>query len=150
MVSACLLGQKCKYDGGDNYSKTVAACCEGHEIVAVCPETAGGLPVPRRPCEIVDGVVRNDRGENVDRAFREGAETCLRKAMEEKVDLAILQPRSPSCGVRQVYDGTFTGRLTEGSGVFAALLMRHGFRVADALDAEKILADRNGPAAERL
>ena len=132
MVSACLLGQKCKYNGGDNYDERTAAAFRGHELVPVCPEVAGGLTVPRRPCEIAGGVVVNDRGENVDEAFRKGAEICLKKAVEEKIDLAVLQPRSPSCGVGRVYDGTFSGRLTEGSGVFAALLAENGFRVMTA------------------
>ena len=132
MVSACLLGRKCKYSGGDNYYERTAAALRGHELVPVCPETAGGLAVPRRPCEIVGGTVMNDRGENVDAAFRKGAEICLKKAVEEKIDLAVLQPRSPSCGVGRVYDGTFSGRLTEGSGVFAALLAENGFRVMTA------------------
>ena len=132
MVSACLLGQKCKYNGGDNYDGRTAASFLGHELVAVCPELAGGLTVPRRPCEIVNGTVVNDRGENVDEAFRKGAEICLKIAVEEKIDMAVLQPRSPSCGARQIYDGSFTGRLIAGSGVFAGLLMEHGFKVVDA------------------
>ena len=128
MVSACLLGRKCKYNGGDNASDRLIDVLRGHEIVPVCPEVAGGLPVPRRPCEIVDGTVMNDAGENVDAEFRHGAEICLSLAMEEKIDLAVLQPRSPSCGVGRIYDGTFSRRLTDGSGVFAALLAEHGFR----------------------
>lgn len=132
MVSACLIGRKCKYSGGDNFDERTAALLRGHELVPVCPEVAGGLGVPRRPCEIVGDTVMNDRGENVDEAFRKGAEICLEKAREEGIDLAVLQPRSPSCGVRSVYDGTFSGRLTGGSGIFARLLMENGFRVVDA------------------
>ncbi|MBR6952084.1 MAG: DUF523 domain-containing protein [Oscillospiraceae bacterium] len=134
MVSACLLGRKCKYSGGDNYDERLIEALRGHEVVPVCPEVAGGLSVPRAPCEIVDGVVRNDRGENVDEAFRKGAERCLKMAVEEEIDLAVLQPRSPSCGVGRVYDGTFSGRLTEGSGVFAALLEANGFRAVTPED----------------
>ena len=142
MVSACLLGQNCKYNGGNNYNEAVVNFCREHEVVPVCPEVAGGLSVPRRPCEITDGVVMNDRGENVDEAFHRGAELCLRKAVEEKIDLAVLQPRSPSCGVDRVYDGSFSGKLIDGSGIFAALLREHGFR---AVDADNIL----NPSAER-
>ncbi len=140
MVSACLLGQKCKYNGGDNYNDAVAAFCRDHKVIPVCPELSGGLSVPRRPCEIADGVVINDRGENVDGAFRSGAELCLKQAADEKIDLAILQSRSPSCGVNQVYDGTFSGKLIEGSGIFAGLLIRHGFRVVDAGDLKDAVA----------
>ena len=132
MVSACLLGTKCKYNGGDNFSEKTAEAFRGHDLVPVCPELAGGLSVPRRPCEIVEGTVMNDEGENVDAAFRSGAEICLKKAFEEKIDLAVLQPRSPSCGVKRVYDGTFSGRLVDGSGVFAGLLAENGFRVIEA------------------
>ncbi len=134
MVSACLLGEKCKYDGGDNLSESVLAFTGGHEVIPVCPEMAGGLPAPRFPCEIVDGVVMNSAGENKDREFREGAEKCLRLAKEEEIDLAILQPRSPTCGAGHIYDGTFSGKLIEGNGVFASLLIENGFRVMNAND----------------
>ena len=134
MVSACLLGQKCKYSGGDNYSEAVSAYVRGHEVIPVCPELAGGLSVPRSPCEIVDGVVTNADGENVDGAFRRGAAICVELAKEQKIDLAILQSCSPSCGVRQIYDGTFSGRKIDGSGVFASALCENGFRVLDAED----------------
>ena len=134
MVSACLLGQKCKYNGGGNYSEAVMEYIRGHEVISVCPELAGGLSVPRSPCEIVNGIVMNADGKNVDKAFRDGAALCVGLAKEQKIDLAILQSRSPSCGVRQIYDGTFSGRLIEGSGVFASLLRKNGFRVLDAED----------------
>ena len=134
MVSACLLGRLCKYNGGDNFNVALAEYLQGHDVVPVCPEVAGGLPVPRRRSEIVSGAVMNDAGESVDAAFRAGAEECLQIAKDEGIDLAILQPRSPSCGVKQVYDGSFSGRLVDGSGVFAALLKENGFRVAEPGD----------------
>ncbi len=131
LVSACLLGHRCKYNGGDNYSEALAGFLEGHEVVPVCPEVAGGLSVPRRPCEIVGGIVVSDRGENVDEAFRRGAALCLQRAVDEGIELAILQPRSPSCGVHQIYDGTFSGTLKPGKGVFAELLAANGIRMMD-------------------
>ncbi len=131
LVSACLLGQKCKYNGGHNFNEKVAAFTEGHEVIPVCPEVAGGLPVPRLPCEIAGGKVINTAGESKDREFREGAEKCLAIAKQNNIDLAILQSRSPSCGVRQIYDGSFSRHLAEGAGVFASLLMANGFRVMD-------------------
>lgn len=134
MVSACLLGRKCKYNGGDNFSRKVLAFTEGHEVIAVCPEIEGGLPVPRFPAEIVGGKVINTAGESVDDRFRAGAAACLELAKKEKIDLAVLQSRSPSCGVNQIYDGTFSGKLIEGSGVFASLLRENGFSVLDAED----------------
>ena len=134
IVSACLLGQKCKYDGGDNYSESVIAFTEGHEVIPVCPEMAGGLPAPRFPCEIVSGVVLNSEGENKDKEFRAGAAECLSLAKEKDIDLAILQPRSPSCGVGHIYDGTFSGKIIEGNGVFASLLIENGIKVISADD----------------
>lgn len=134
MVSACLLGQKCKYDGGDNYSERVIAFTDGHEVIPVCPEMAGGLPAPRIPCEIVNGIVMDREGGNKDREFRAGAEKCLKLAKEQEIDLAILQPRSPTCGVGHIYDGSFSGKITEGNGVFASLLIESGFRVMNASD----------------
>lgn len=136
MVSACLLGQNCKYNGGNNYSEKVAEYIKGHEVIPVCPEVAGGLPTPRTPCEIVNDVVMNRDGENKDKEFRTGAKCCLEKALDEKVDMAILQSRSPSCGVRQIYDGTFSGRKIEGRGVFAELLAKNGVKVVDVEDIE--------------
>lgn len=131
LVSACLLGENCKYNGKNNYSERVAKYLEGHEVIPVCPEVLGGLPTPRDPSEIVDGVVINCKGVNVDRQFGEGAKEALRIAEENSIDLAILQSRSPSCGVKQIYDGSFTGKLIPGQGVFAQLLEKNGFRVMD-------------------
>ena len=134
MVSACLLGENCKYSGGNNRSEKVLEYIKGHEVFPICPEVMGGLPTPRVPAEIVDGVVMSKAGVNVDREYRLGAEKALEIAKREKIDLAILQPRSPSCGVTEIYDGTFTGRRIPGRGVTAALLIEHGFRVIDADD----------------
>ncbi len=134
VVSACLLGQKCKYDGGDNFQEALSAFLKEHEVIAVCPEVSGGLTTPRIPCEIVNGVVMNREGESKDREFRLGAERCLRKALESGAELAILQSRSPSCGVKEIYDGTFSGKRIKGQGVFARMLMNHGIRVIDAED----------------
>ena len=133
-VSACLIGENCKYNGGSNYSEKVAAFLKGHEIIAVCPEVMGGLSTPREPAEIVGGVVRTRGGVCVDDAFRKGAAAALALLQEKQADLVILQPRSPSCGVRQIYDGTFSGRTIDGAGVFASLLRENGFRVVDAED----------------
>ena len=134
LVSGCLLGLKCKYDGGDNRCGRVVALMEDHEVIPVCPECLGKLPVPRVPAEIVDGVVTNAEGTVVDKQFRQGALDALEVAREKDIDLAILQSRSPSCGVKQVYDGTFSRTLRPGSGVFASMLMEAGFKVVDVED----------------
>ena len=132
MVSACLLGQNCKYNGGNNYNEKVAEFIRGHEIIPVCPEVEGGLPVPRIPRETVNGKVTDRQGESKDKEFRSGDEKCLQKAIAEKVDLVILQSRSPSCGVKQIYDGSFAGKLIEGKGVFAELLAENAIKTMDS------------------
>jgi len=136
LVSACLLGENCKYNGGNNRNEKVLAFLRGHEAVPVCPEVLGGLPTPRTPAEIVDGVVTDRDGRNVDREFRRGAALALELARREGVELAVLQPRSPSCGARQVYDGTFSGRKIDGQGVFARLLRKDGFHILEPEDLE--------------
>lgn len=132
LVSACLLGENCKYSGGNNYSAKVAAFVQGHEVIPVCPEVLGGLPIPRTPAELVNGKVVNRDGVSVDAAFRAGAAKALAIAKEKGAELAILQPRSPSCGATEIYDGTFTGHKVPGQGVFAALLRENGIPVRDA------------------
>lgn len=134
VVSACLLGYNCKYSGGNNRCEAVLRFAQGREVVAVCPEQLGGLPTPRIPAEIVRGEVRNAAGESVDVAFREGARRAAALLEGEDVEMAILQPRSPSCGAREIYDGTFSRRLIPGRGVFAQLLMQKGIRVLEPCD----------------
>ena len=134
MVSACLLGENCKYNGGNNLNEKVLNYINGHEVIPVCPEVLGGLPIPRVPAEIVNGVVTTKDGRNVDVEFRKGAEIALEMAKKEQVDLVILQSRSPSCGVKQIYDGTFSGTRIDGQGVFARLLKENGFKMIDVED----------------
>ena len=133
-VSACLLGENCKYNGGNNYSEKVAHFTEGHEVIPVCPEVFGGLPTPREPSEIVNGVVRHADGVSVDAKFRKGAEVALRKVMGGGAELVILQSRSPSCGVKSIYDGTFSKTVIPGQGIFAELLTARGIKVIDVAD----------------
>ena len=140
-VSACLLGENCKYSGGNNRSERLLSELAKHpeiEVIPVCPEVAGGLPTPRPPAEIVDGEVVNDLGVSVDAEYRAGvaAEMARLESHIESGELvaAVLQSRSPSCGVREVYDGTFTGRLIPGKGLFAEALERGGVRIVDVAD----------------
>lgn len=133
-VSACLLGVNCKYSGGNNYSEKVARFIEGHEVISVCPEMMGGLPTPRTPAEIVNGVVTMRDGTDVDKEFRSGAKVALEKCLENRVDLLILQSRSPSCGVNEIYDGTFTGQKIQGRGIFAKLAIEAGIKTLDLED----------------
>ena len=143
MVSACLLGENCKYNGGNNRNTELLRMLSGHTVIPVCPEVLGGLPVPRIPAEIVNGNVTNREGVSVDEAFRRGAEKALALAKQEQPDLIILQPRSPSCGVKEIYDGSFSGSLVPGLGVFAEAAAEAGFRTVDAEDALRILVSDN-------
>ncbi len=138
MVSACLAGENCKYNGGNNRNEKILQLMETNEVITVCPEQMGGLPTPRIPSEVKSGVVMSRDGRNVDWEFRSGAEKCLEIARREQPDLIVLQSRSPSCGVKQRYDGTFTGTLMEGAGVTAELLMKNGFRCIDVEDLENL------------
>lgn len=128
-VSACLLGTNCKYSGGNNKNEAVLRLAERFTLVPVCPETYAGLPIPREPSEIRGGRVYSKSGKDLTGEFTAGAEKALQKALENGCRTAVLKERSPSCGCGMIYDGTFTGRLTPGNGVAAALFLQHGIRV---------------------
>ncbi|MBO9540300.1 DUF523 domain-containing protein [bacterium] len=142
LISACLTGTKCRYDGGGfaQYPELTTLVEKG-EAIPVCPEELGGLPTPRPPAELVGGdgaavlrgearIVRED-GTDVTEAFLEGARAAARIAEQHGVERAILKARSPSCGCSTVYDGTFTGCVIPGQGVTAALLSAMGLHVTD-------------------
>ena len=135
IVSACLLGYKCRYDAR---SCSEILDTEG-EAIPVCPECSGGLSIPRSPCEIAGGdgesvlvgeakVLTKD-GEDVTRQFVIGANITLRTALENGVTTAYLKSKSPSCGLGRIYDGGFKGKLKDGDGVTAALLKRNGINI---------------------
>ena len=147
MVSACLTGENCKYNGGNNRNERVLQLMKENKVITVCPEQMGGLPTPRVPSEIREGVVTAKDGRIVDAQFRAGAAKCLEIAKREKPDLIVLQSRSPSCGVNQRYDGTFTGTITDGAGVTAQLLMENGFR---CMDVEDLVQVREGVLIRKL
>lgn len=136
LVSACLLGVSCKYDGGHNRNEQVTALKERFHLVPVCPEQLGGLPTPRIPSEIRDGRVFAKDGTDVTENFARGAHEALRLAQLAGCRCAVLKARSPSCGSGVIYDGTFSGTKTEGDGVTAALLKRQGIRVYTEDEAE--------------
>ncbi|MBQ3889779.1 MAG: DUF523 domain-containing protein, partial [Lachnospiraceae bacterium] len=107
---------------------------KGHEVIPVCPEVFGGLPTPREPSEIVDGIVRHKDGSSVDKEFRKGAEAAFKIIKEKEVELVILQSRSPSCGVNTIYDGSFSGKIIKGHGIFAEILLKNGIKIIDVAD----------------
>ena len=134
LVSACLLGENCKYNGGNNYCAAVAEYVKGKEVITVCPEVMAGMGIPRTPIEIVDGVLMDRNGNDVDAALRTAVAQAMEGICNEEIECAILQSRSPTCGVNQVYDGSFSGKLIPGSGVFAQALRDAGYRVVDVED----------------
>lgn len=134
VVSACLLGENCKYNGGNNYSEKVVEFLKGKEIIPICPETLAGLGIPRTPIEICGERVISKTGEDVTDSLIYAIKSILSQIADEDIECAVLKSRSPTCGVKQVYDGTFTGTLVEGSGVLAAALKMFGIPVIDAED----------------
>ena len=130
LVSACLAGFRCRYDAAVAPDETVVAWVQDGRAIPVCPEMLGGLPCPRIPCErLPDGRVMAKDGVDRTEAYALGAQETLRLARMYGCDRAVLKARSPSCGAGRIYDGTFTGTLTEGYGVTAAVRMQNGIAV---------------------
>ena len=142
LVSACLMGFGCRYDGGARRLACLDALGERHVLIPVCPEVMGGLPTPRPPSEIRNGRVITRDGRDVTQAFLRGAQEAARLAQACGCECALLKERSPSCGLGQVYDGTFTGTLTDGDGLCARLLVGRGLRVIGESQVEELLASR--------
>ena len=141
LISACLLGVCCKYNGGHNAlpEAQLERLRERYRLVPVCPEQAGGLPTPRIPCERRGGGVYTRDGREVTEAFRRGAAEALALARREGCKTALLKERSPSCGCGAIYDGSFTGTLIPGDGVTAALLRENGLRLLGETEIDKLL-----------
>ncbi len=129
LISACLLGVCCRYDGQSKANPVILALAGKHELIPVCPEQLGGLPTPRPPSEIREGRVVNSLGLDVMAQYQKGAAETLRLFAFLKADLAILKARSPSCGCGQVYDGSFSSALIPGDGITAQLLKANGIPV---------------------
>lgn len=129
LVSACLLGVACRYDGQSKAYPLIDELCRLHQVVPVCPEIMGGLPTPRTPAERCGTQVITKTGGDVTENYRRGARQVLHLAKTLGCTAAVLKERSPSCGSGQIYDGTFSGTLTDGWGVAAQLLRENGIRV---------------------
>ena len=134
LVSACLMGENCKYNGGNNYSAAVVEYVKDKEVLTICPEMMAGMGCPRTPIEIVDSVLMDRNGNNVDAAMREAVVQTMEMIRKENIQCAIFQSRSPTCGVNEIYDGSFSGKLIPGSGVLAQALKAAGYQVFDAED----------------
>ena len=147
IVSACLLGENCKYSGGNNKSENVIKYLEDKEYILVCPEQLGGLSTPRNPSEIItygnkDGndvlsgctKVLSNKGIDVTKNFIQGAEETLKIAKEHNAKTAILKAGSPSCGYKKIYDGSFLGNKIQGMGATAAILNKENIALLDEDD----------------
>lgn len=131
VVSACLLGENCKYNGGNNLCPAVAEYVKDKSVIPVCPEVEAGMGCPRVPMELVNGVLVNKDGVNVDEPMRQAVAQIVERLPKEEISCAVLKARSPTCGAHQVYDGTFSGVLVKGAGVLAQALMDAGIPVLD-------------------
>lgn len=160
LISGCLIGQKVRYDGKDSLQANarLQQWIKDGKVVSICPEMAGGLPTPRPPSEIEPGKkaesvlqfqarILTNQGADVSAEYRKGAQKALALAQQHNIKVAILKARSPSCGSKQVYDGTHSKKLVDGMGVTAALLTQHGIHVFDeteidaALDCASLISD---------
>lgn len=129
LVSACLLGVNCKYNGENNYSDEVMEFLKDYEIIPICPEILGGLSTPRKPSEIKGDKVFAVDGKDVTVNYQKGAEETLKIAKLLGIKKALLKAKSPSCGNGFIYDGTFNSKLIEGNGITTQLLKENDIEV---------------------
>ena len=139
LVSACLLGHACRYDGQSKPHAGVAELLKKHALVPICPEVQGGLPTPRPPAEIQGNRVVNSEGRDITDCYQRGAQAALELAKILGADIAILKQRSPSCGSGQIHNGKFDGGLVDGWGVTAQLLRDNGITVYSEDETDKLL-----------
>lgn len=134
LVSACIMGVNCKYNGKNNENLAAINFLKDKEVVLICPEVLAGMKVPRPCAEIVNGRVVDENGNDVSLEYDKAVAVALSKIENKEIDLVILQSRSPTCGVKQTYDGSFSGKLISGTGLFAKALIEKGYPVIDVED----------------
>ncbi|NLL81124.1 MAG: DUF523 domain-containing protein [Tissierellia bacterium] len=139
LISACLLGVNCRYDGGAVLIDKIDQLKEDYNLIPVCPEVYGGLQTPREPAEIINGKVINRKGEDVTDNFIRGANETLLLARLYNCKYAILKERSPSCGFGEIYDGRFSDTLVEGNGITAELLIKNKIKVIGESEIDSLL-----------
>ncbi len=142
IISACLLGTPCRYDGRSKANPEAISLSERFELIPVCPEVMGGLPTPRVPSERIGGKVINKEGKDVTDNYNSGAECALSLARKSGAKLALLKEKSPSCGKGEIYDGSFSGVLTKRDGVTVELFEAQGIEVYGESEIEKLLKNR--------
>ena len=141
LISGCLLGLNCKYDGGNNYDERVNKLKQKYNLIPCCAEIMGGLSTPRDPSEIIGDKVISNKGKDVTKEYKKGAEEVLKLAKFYNVKFAILKQRSPSCGHGVIYDGTFSHTKKEGNGVTADLLLKNGIDVLGEDDIDELVCE---------
>lgn len=139
LISACLLGMSCRYNGEGQIMPGTDKLMEKHHLVPICPEIYGGLSTPREPSEIKNGRVISKSGNDLTEYFERGAEEILALAKLYHCKYAILKERSPSCGYKEIYDGTFSGKIINGNGILAALLLKNGIVIIDETETDKLI-----------
>ena len=139
LISACLVGDKVRYDGKGQYNPLIQELLEKYELVPFCPEVEGGLKTPRTPSEIVGDKVISKAGRDVTHQFFDGAKKALMICQYLNIKIAILKDHSPSCGVNEIHDGKFSGKLIKGKGITAALLEKNGIKVISDSDISSLL-----------
>lgn len=143
LISSCLLGIPCRYDGQSKSYSGIEKLTDRFELVPFCPECYGGLPTPRNPAEIqsYDGSIRviTNQGKDVTREYVSGAESALELCKQLNISLALLKAKSPSCGRDRVYDGTFSSNLKNGDGITAGLLQKNNIRVYTEMEIDTLI-----------
>lgn len=142
LVSSCLLGRNCKYDGKNNLNVNIKALENKYKIIEICPECLGGLSTPRDPSEIKEGKVYSSKGKDVTTYFLSGAEKALELARENGCKIAILKALSPSCGYGEIYDGSFAHKKIEGNGITASLLSENQIKIYNEKNFEEMEKDK--------
>lgn len=139
LISACLVGENCKYNGGNNLNPQIDTLLEKYDLIPFCPEMEGGLPTPRNPSEVKGESVFMDNGKDVTENFFKGAKKALMLCLFLKIKIAVLKERSPSCGTHQIHDGSFSNKLIDGMGVTAKMLKENGIAVYSEDEIDKLL-----------
>ena len=139
LVSACLLGCPCRYDGKSKINSELVSALKKHEVVPFCPEIYGGLPTPRPAAEIKNGRVMTIDGRDVTNEYKKGADECVKLALLLNIEMCVLQDRSPSCGVGIIHNGDFDGGLVKGMGMTALALENAGIKAVPASEAMDLL-----------
>lgn len=136
-ISACLVGKNTKYDGKNNKNDKILEYLKDKQVILFCPEVTGGLLTPRSPSEINGNKVINKDGVDVTSFFKDGAIKEINKLKEQNVKTIIVKEKSPSCGYRKIYDGSFSSTLISGSGIFTRLAIENGFKILTEEDFKK-------------